>query len=128
MTIIENKQDKRCQKTRKAIKNAFVTLLSEKDIQQITIKEIAELADINRKTFYAHYSDTQEVIEEIEKGIIDAMLVMLDQTSVLQDRYDPRLFFENLSKVLTEDPKYYQYLLRSSSHGQVLMKDRKSVV
>ena len=48
--------DRRIVKTRKAIRCAFAELLTQKTMQEITIKDIAETADINRKTFYAHYS------------------------------------------------------------------------
>lgn len=47
------RMDRRCLKTQKAIKNALVELMSEKDISQITVKELAQRADINRKTIPA---------------------------------------------------------------------------
>ena len=55
------RMDRRCLKTQKAIKNALVELMSEKDISQITIKELAQRADINRKTFYTHYTRIYDV-------------------------------------------------------------------
>ena len=48
----EQKQDRRVVKTKRAIRNALVQLLSEKELDQITVKELADRADINRKTFY----------------------------------------------------------------------------
>ena len=51
------KTDLRVIKTKKAIRNAFAELLSEKDIQKITIKDIADTAVINRKTFYNYPKD-----------------------------------------------------------------------
>ena len=51
----EKKLDRRVIKTKKAIRNAFAKLISEKDINKITIKDIADTADINRKTFYNYY-------------------------------------------------------------------------
>ena len=46
----EKKTDRRVIKTKRAIRNAFAELLSHKDINDITIKDIADTADINRKT------------------------------------------------------------------------------
>ena len=46
----EVKQDRRVMKTKKAIRSAFARLLAEKDIDRITVKDIAEAADVNRKT------------------------------------------------------------------------------
>ena len=47
--------DIRVKKTKRAIQKAFVALLREKPIEKITVKEIAERAEINKTTFYSHY-------------------------------------------------------------------------
>ncbi len=47
--------DRRKRKTREAIFSAFVELLSKKEVNQITIGEIIERADVGRATFYAHF-------------------------------------------------------------------------
>ena len=67
-----NKTDRRVLKTRKAIHNAFVELVTTKEVKDITVRDIARLADINRKTFYNHYNDISELIEEMEYEIINA--------------------------------------------------------
>jgi len=48
------------------IKESLINLLEEKDISQITIKEICENADVNRSTFYAHYTDQYDLLRKIE--------------------------------------------------------------
>ena len=47
--------DIRVKKTKRAIQKAFIALLREKPIEKITVKEIAERAEINKTTFYSHY-------------------------------------------------------------------------
>lgn len=47
--------DRRVIKTKRAIKEAFAKLLTQKDINDITISDIAAEANINRKTFYNYY-------------------------------------------------------------------------
>ena len=47
--------DIRVKKTKRAIQKAFVALLREKPVEKITVKEIAERAEINKTTFYSHY-------------------------------------------------------------------------
>ena len=54
----EKKDDRRVKYSKMVIKDSFIQLLKEKPITKITIKEICALADINRATFYAHYTDT----------------------------------------------------------------------
>lgn len=70
--MIENKTDRRVIKTKRAIHNAFVELVTTKDIKDITVRDIARLADINRKTFYNHYTDIGELVIEMENEIIMA--------------------------------------------------------
>ena len=66
----EKKPDRRVLKTKKAIRNALAQLLAEKELEEITVKEVADTADINRKTFYNYYAGVHQVIDEIENEII----------------------------------------------------------
>ena len=56
------KEDKRSVKSRNAIKNAFKEIVLTQDMSRIVIKELAEKADVNRKTFYLHYTDINDVL------------------------------------------------------------------
>ena len=55
--------DRRVAKTRRAIRNAFVRLLTEKEMDKITIKELAELADVDRKTVYNYYEGVYDILD-----------------------------------------------------------------
>lgn len=57
--------DRRVKKTKRAIFEAFLTMVKDKPVHKISVSELAERADINRKTFYLHFSD----IFELEKLI-----------------------------------------------------------
>jgi len=64
--------DARVRYTRRVLKEAFLTLLREKPVNKITVKEVCELAELNRATFYAHYSDCFALMVSIEQELIDA--------------------------------------------------------
>ncbi|MEX0417273.1 TetR/AcrR family transcriptional regulator, partial [Bacillus sp. C30] len=49
--------------TKKSIEEAFTSLLKKKDIENITIKNITEKANVNRSTFYAHFEDKYQLFE-----------------------------------------------------------------
>jgi len=51
--------------TKKAIKDTFIELLSDRPLSQITVKDIVEKCGINRNSFYYHYHDIPSLIEEI---------------------------------------------------------------
>ena len=52
---MEKKTDRRVLRTRKMLLEGLTDLLKEKDIKDISVKELADYADINRCTFYLHY-------------------------------------------------------------------------
>ena len=63
--------DLRIQKTRAAIKSAFLELRRKKPIEKITVTELAKLAEINKATFYLHYSDIYSLADEMEDEVIE---------------------------------------------------------
>lgn len=65
------KIDRRIRKTREAIEQAMIRLLQQKSLDTITIREITEEADIHRGTFYLHYLDKYDVIEQWETSIFE---------------------------------------------------------
>ncbi len=53
----ESKLDPRVKRTRKLLQQSFAELLAERDFQSVTVHDIAERAEVNRATFYAHFED-----------------------------------------------------------------------
>ena len=66
------KSDARVRYTQHALKQALLTLLKEKSVNKITVKEVCELAELNRATFYSHYSDCFALLEAIENELLEA--------------------------------------------------------
>ncbi len=62
-------KDHRVWVTQRLIREAFTGLLKQKPIQSISIKELCEVAGINRGTFYAHYRDIYDLREKIESDM-----------------------------------------------------------
>ncbi len=62
------KTDYRTRVTKKAIQEAFFTLLKDASISKISVRAICELAEINRSTFYRYYMDVYDLLEQIENS------------------------------------------------------------
>ena len=60
------RSDQRTRLTRMLIRQAFTSLLKEKPVQSISVKELCERAGINRGTFYAHYTDIYDLMRQME--------------------------------------------------------------
>ena len=63
--------DHRTRVTRMLIRRAFTELLRQKPIQSISIKELCEKAGINRGTFYSHYVDIHDLLQQMEDEMLD---------------------------------------------------------
>ena len=70
--------DVRVKLTKKMIFEAFLSILKNKPIAKITVKEICAAADINRTTFYKYYKDTYDLLEQIEDELIDNLQANLE--------------------------------------------------
>ena len=91
----QKKTDLRVIKTRAAIKKAFKEMIMEMPPSDIQVKDLAQRAQIHRKTFYLHYSCLQDLFEDIIRDIaaayyekIDAIPADMPMTEV------NRVFFE----------------------------------
>lgn len=62
--------DKRVRYTRMFLRESLIRLMREKPISRITVKELCEGAEINRATFYAHYRDQYDLLEQTERELI----------------------------------------------------------
>lgn len=67
------KTDRRILRTRRMIMDAFTQLLEEKGFEAITVSDLTEKADINRGTFYQHYKDKYDLLEQSESEIFDGL-------------------------------------------------------
>ena len=58
-------EDKRVKKTKKNLKQTLITLLVDKPFEQITVTELCETSDTSRITFYTHYADKYELVNDL---------------------------------------------------------------
>lgn len=75
------KNDARVKYTKNTLKLSFLQLLETKPIKSITVKELCENAGINRATFYAHYKDCFDLLEQIEDELVQDVMSSLSYLS-----------------------------------------------
>jgi AcrR family transcriptional regulator len=64
-----NKNESKYFKSAEKMHNALITLLNKKDFELITVKEICELAEVNRSTFYLHYDNSYDLLKETIEAV-----------------------------------------------------------
>lgn len=115
--------DLRQQRTKRNITNAFLKLRSQKPLEKITIKELAEKADIHKATFYLHYHDIYELSEMLEWEVIHNILNGLSDPTMLLT--DTERFGEELYYFIMSYDSILEILFSDSRAGMFTMKLEK---
>lgn len=74
--------DLREKKTLRNIRNAFLQLRAHKPLERITIKELSELAEISKGTFYLHYKDIFDLSTQLQNEEIQNILADIIQPGI----------------------------------------------
>ncbi|MDF2725754.1 MAG: TetR family transcriptional regulator [Paenibacillus sp.] len=70
---MEPRTDRRAARTKKLLRQALLDLIGEKKLDRITVSELSERADINRGTFYLHYRDVPDMIDQLKQEMMDGL-------------------------------------------------------
>jgi len=113
----DQRQDRRILKTKKAVRNALVTLLSEKNksLGDISVSELCREADINRKTFYTYYYSVFDVVSEIETRLVDAFKQDIEEFDFEKNIHNPGVVFTRLTEEIESDKEFYSAIIRLDS-------------
>nr|WP_296043369.1 TetR-like C-terminal domain-containing protein [uncultured Blautia sp.] len=76
------KVDRRVRKTKAQLREGLAHLMLEKSIKEITVKELVDKVDINRSTFYLHYADIYQMLQQIEEEALDNITHILENCPV----------------------------------------------
>ncbi len=98
-------------RSKNLIREAFIHLLKEKDAKLITVTDIASKAGINRSTFYAHYSCIQDVMDEMQKEVMDKMNDLLKNFSFQSFFSDTTQMLQEMNHLIEDNIFYYRILL-----------------
>ncbi len=105
--------DRRVKYTKMMLKNSVIELLGEKPIEKVTVKEICERADVNRGTFYSHYSDQYDlynsIVDELLNGIFERLGDIL------------KAGHQSMLKSVT---LVYEYIKENSKLAEILLEGR----
>lgn len=93
--------DLRIKKTKRAIRSAFYELIKEKPLEKITVREIAERAEINKTTFYAHYETVYDLVDQLEQEAVAEVISQLNTAQGLLS--SPRAFVKEIYTLLSKN-------------------------
>lgn len=108
-------------KTKQLIQTSFMSILEKKTFDSITVGDITKTAQINRGTFYLHYTDKFDLLDQIEQQLFEDLGNHIDE---LQSRYSSTQTFEKgqeqLAATLFSSIKMHSPLIKIflSNHGR----------
>lgn len=117
-----NQKDLRVVKTKAAIRKAFLKLLQKKELNDISISEIANAALIDRKTFYSHYNGIFDLVDEIEDDVVSRigdLVLNIDAYSFLSN---PQEILSVLKAVTEQDSFIFARALSMKGNDKLLSK------
>ena len=106
----QKKTDARVRRTRDALGDALVALMQEKPFETITVQDVLDRAQVSRSTFYAHYSDKDDLLMSDAEEFFESISMALSVHGDKSDRVFPVMeFFVHLSDV----QPFYKALVKS---------------
>lgn len=110
----KTKKDRRYERTHEAIIEAFTELVIQKDYDEITVKEVAERADINRKTFYFHFTCIEEILDEMQDSIAKKLMEIYRRHA--SGSFDFSAITATLNEIMSENYTLYRRLVMANSY------------
>ncbi|MCM1262856.1 MAG: TetR/AcrR family transcriptional regulator C-terminal domain-containing protein [Butyrivibrio sp.] len=107
------KESRRVKMTKMLLNESFLKFLAEKPLARITIKEICEDADVNRSTYYAHFTDPYDQLKKLESDIMVDMTIYVDNivTDGLHDDKKQRQIIKGILEYIQSKKYVFQILL-----------------
>lgn len=101
-------------RSRKLIVAALADLLQEKSLDKITVTDVVTRAQLNRGTFYAHFSDIPDVIDYLIHGIFATIRQAISEEPIIFSDI-PHVLLERIQRSLEEDMEFYRKVMNSSA-------------
>ena len=87
------KVDRRVRKTKSQLREGLARLMLQKSIKEITVKELVDEVDINRSTFYLHYTDIYQMLQQIEEDALKEITQVMQNYTIDSNNTEGAFYF-----------------------------------
>lgn len=120
--MYKSTEDRRIRRTKRMLQQALAKLMSQKEFKDITVKDITDLADLNRSTFYLHYEDTYDLLEKVENEMIGRFEEMVDDYHSTPNNFSVYKIVDQAFDYLEENMEICRPLFLSNTNSPFLEK------
>ena len=111
--MMEDRVDRRVIRTKQQIRQALIELLAEKNESAISVRELAQKANINRGTFYIHYNDIHDLVEQLVNEAVEKLLSVCRRHPPAQTPRESYPFLTDLFQTLQDLMQQHFFTLLS---------------
>lgn len=124
----EQKIDRRIRKTKSTLLRCLTELMSKKKINAITVKELTDLADVNRSTFYLYYKDIFNMVEQIEMEMIEEFIQAFGKLNEEKNNYTNLLsFYTYIFEYVQNNTEMFKILLGRDADSSFIEKFKNAI-
>jgi hypothetical protein len=109
-------------RSKKMIESAIIKLLKIKKINNITVKSLCEISDVNRGTFYNHYLDVYDLMNQIENNLVCELELSLSKYSPEQLKKDSLPLFKEILEFIDQKADIVAILFKENESNLFLNK------
>lgn len=112
-------------RTQALLKQGLTELMTEKPVQNITVKELTDYVNLNRGTFYLHYKDIFDLLEHMENDLLDEFLQINHAHSAVEMNGKPYPLLYDLFKFLKKNQNFVRLVLVTIQEQKFVSKLKK---
>ena len=119
---MEKNEDRRIRKSKEALKQSLIELMNKKPVNNIKVKELVCLADLNRSTFYNYYSDIPDMLSKLEEEVYNEFLYTIElhipkKDEVYDIQGEAHKFIEDICVVIKNNHEFCKCIF--SRYGDI---------
>ena len=120
--VTEKKEDRRVRRTKKLLSQGLIELMQHKQVKDITVRELADLVDVNRGTFYLYYRDIFDLLEQLEAELFEQLnaVILSHQGGPVLTHIRPVLV--DVFRIVAENKEICRVLLSDNGDIKFLQK------
>lgn len=112
---------------KKLLLQGLMELMRQKKLKNITVRELSDLVDINRGTFYLYYRDINDMVESVENELLEKFDSIIEEHIGDSDNKDMLPFLNGLFSFIEENKEIFTLLLSENGDKAFLQRLNNSL-